>query len=166
VLHTMSQDADAAMNSRSHCRIWFPFLSCLGIGAVAVALVFFIAKHGNLPKTRTHFGGQVFALWMQEEDDEVWVCAQQNPGWLRSGTYSTSIFVVADSKTAAEFGPSFHVPVVPRRNWNQADIRIDKATATVRFMLGKAEILLDLKSLDFGDPYEVSVDAAQLEHGR
>ncbi len=155
----MSDTERERAESRQYSRISLTLLTCLAIGAVVVALFVTVSNQGVLAEKRAHVRGEEFALWLTEGDDEVWVGAQQNPGWLSKGAYSTSIFVAADSKTAAPYGPEFHVPVIPRSRWNQAEIHIDQKTATARLVLDDAEIMFDFREMSFGDPKE-TVDTA------
>ena len=144
---------------RKHKRISLGLLVCMTAGAAILALAVVISKHGVLAEKRVSVNGKNFALWLKEEGDEVWVCAQQNPGWLSDGAYSTSVFVAADSKTAAAYGPEFFVPVVPRSRWNQTEIHIDQKREKARLVLDDAEIEFDFRDLSFSDPRE-SVEKA------
>ena len=145
--------------TRQHKRISLRLLLCLTAGATIFGLAVVISKHGVLAEKRVTVNGNNFALWLEEEGDEVWVSAQQNPGWISDGAFSTSVFVAADSKTAAAYGPEFFVPVVPRSRWNQAEIHIDRQIEKARLVLDDAEIEFDFRDLSFSDPRE-STEAA------
>lgn len=129
-------------------------LVTLACCATVIAIVLALSSRGVLVETKTTIGGQVFALWLEEKENEVWCCVQQNPGWLSHGAFSTSTFVAADAATAREYGPDFQVPVIPRERWHLARIHVDPKSGTARFVLDTAEIEFEFQDMEFSDPTE------------